>query len=288
LITVYGNDGSRLPVAYNGYSLNVMSGVEDRPAGTRLIAAAHANAIDYISENREWTNGMEVYGITRTSRVIQLAGYIHGVSKGDLKDREEVLCNAFDPGAIAWENDDPFLLPLTFSVPTADTATFPTGYIPSKYLAVPIRMPEPIDADASGLSARFAIPMLLRDPRRYHATVLSRAGDGTLANTLADYRSYATITFTMSAAGHASFTAANTATRQGALSLVLDLSGRSAAQAITVDFDRRRVLVNGTVTQAIFKSGDWWEVEPGTNTLAFTNTTGVGTITTSTYPAFSY
>jgi len=281
MLFTHTSAGVLVPYVYNGYTLNSVTGVESGETGTRLWAINPRGAFDYISESLQWRDGMEVYQLTEVSKIIVFAGAIHGATKAAVGDTIKALANAFDPSNIAWNNDDMFL-PLTFT-------TVETTPVASKFLMVPIERPEPLLANTGlGYGARFSIPMLARDPRRYAQTAISRTGAGALTNSVGNYRSWPTITFTMSGAGNASFTVGNTGTRQGAKSIIFDLSGRVNTQAITLDFDRTRVLVDGVETQAIFKSGDWFSIEPGTNTLTFANTTNAGTITTTTNPAFSY
>lgn len=287
MISLYSDTG-RLSLAYNGYTLNSMSAVEGEPGmqGTEVKAIAYTSPADFISEKLQWRDGIAVHAVTRSSRMIQMNGFIRGTTRADLKDRILEFSHAFDPGWIAYANDDPFL-PLTFDVPTADTSNFPTGLAASKVFVLPTETPMPVETHPQSRDARFRLTLLQADPRRYLQTAVTHTS-GTLSNPAADTTSWPTISFTMSGAGHASFTTTHGPGYQGTRALVLDLSGRSAGQVITVDFANRQVLVNGTPTAGIFVSGDWWEIEPGTNLISYTNTTGVGTRTLTTYPAFSF
>jgi hypothetical protein len=295
VIHIFGSDGGLLPLVYDqlgiNYTLNVMSaepGDAAGMAGTRITAAAPSSAIDYISDKFQWRDGMEVYGITKVSKIWVLNGFVHGTSPADLADRVKALAHAFDPGYIAWRYpEDPFR-DLVFSVPTTDLTNHPTGYVESTYLLFPLEGPEPIVANAGlGLARRFSITLLARDPRRY-LVAQTLANAGTFANSEADYPTQNhTITFTMSGAGNAAFTVTNTATMHTS-NLVFDLSGLVNNDVVTIDFDRQRVLVDGVETQGIYVSGVWFQIEPGNNVIAYTNATNTGTKTLSARAAFGF
>ena len=284
---LHDSDGTKLSMAYNGLTLNSISAVETVKTGIEVTAVSQSSAADFISEKLQWRDGIDVSGVTKASRVIVMNGWARGSSNADLNDRILALATAFDPGLIKFANTDPFL-PLTFSVPTTDTTNFPTGLAESKVFAMPTEVPIPTAAKSgNGLSARFRITLLAKDPRRYLQTATTLSNAGTLTVAAGAYPTYPTLTFTMSGAGNAAFTIGNVSTSQGTKSLVLDLSGRSNGQAITVDFARRQVQVNGTDTAGIFVSGTWFLVEYGSNVVTYSNTTNVGTRTLTVYPGFS-
>jgi hypothetical protein len=293
MIPIYDTDGSRLEMTYNTHStINSVSSVESVKSGIEITRIAQASAADFTSEKLQWRDGLDVSGVTKASRLIVMRGYIWGTSAANIADRIATFSGAFDPGRIAFLHpDDPFR-PLDFSVPTEDTTNFPTGLAASRVYVMPTEMPVPdITKSGRGLSARFDLTLLAKDPRRYLQTATTSVdGPGDASGSITDigtYPSYPTLTFSMSGAGSASFSVQNVSTEQGTKSLVLDLSGRSNGQAITVDFANRQVLVNGTATAGIFKSGDWFQIEYGTNTLTYANLTATGTKTMTVYPAFS-
>lgn len=287
MIPLFYVDGTRIPFTYNGLTFNNPTNIEDAKTGIEVHSVAQSAPADYISDKLQWRDGSEVYGVTKASRVIVMTGAVYGASIAVVADYVRALCSAFDPGRVAFNNDDPFL-PLTYALPTADTTTYPSGTIALKVFVMPTEVPLTTTAQAGlGMSNRFRVTLIAKDPRSYLQTPVTRTDAGVLTYPTA-YPSYPTITFSMSGAGATNWTVTNTSSRQGTKSLVLDLSGRSAGQAITVDFANQRVLVNGTHTQGIYVSGDWWQVEYGTNTLVYANLTGMGTARTITaYPAFS-
>lgn len=295
MISIFDSQGNRLPLVYDpsgaNHTLNSVTQVhaEDGMQGTEVRAIASSSAIDYVSEKLQWRDGIDVTGVTRSSRVIRINGVVHGTTRGDLMDRLEALANAYDPGRLAWLHSatGPFV-PLRFSVPTTDIQ-FVTGLADSYVLAMPVEVPTAVIANPQARTARFALTLLCKDPRRYlwnEGSVTGSTGAGTLSNR-GDYRTWPTVSFSMTGAGSATFTATCVGPVKGSRSLVLDLSGRSNGQAIVVDFDRRQVSVDGVDTPGIFVSGDWWDVEPGSNSVSFSNRTNVGPITTAFHPAYS-
>ena len=288
MLFIFQADGTtRIAVAYNGLSINTLTTIETDPTGYPLDAVGFQTGYDYISENFQWMDGIELYGMHAVSRILDLRGRALAATQAAYADAVKTLADAFDPSKIMFKNPtDPFL-PLTFSVPTADTATYPTGYATSKYLALPIRMPEPPTAYDSTTGQPFRISMLLQQPKRFLQTAQTQAGSATVANSKADTTSWPVLTITMAGAGSATYTAQNTATTQGAKSIVLNLSGAVNTDVYVVDFFHRKITKNGVVTPSVFVSGSYWMMEPGNNVILYSNTTNATSSLTH-YPAFSF
>lgn len=284
MITIF-SDAARLPISYNGYALNSVSAVESGAQGTEVWGIAYSSPIDSITEKLQWDDGIQVEGVTRSSRLIQMSGVIRGSSRADLNDRIRAFSHAFDPGWVAFvarnAGTDPFL-PLTFDVPGT------SGTVPSKVMVLPTETPMPSTTSPQSRDARFRLTLLAKEPRRLAQAPVSLTNAGTLSNPAADTWSRPTLTFTMAGAGNPAFTISCTATVQGSKSLVLDLSGRSNGQAVTVDFASRRVLVDGTPTAGIYVSGDWFVIEPGDNVVSYSNVGNSGTKVMTAYPAWSF
>ena len=278
-------DPTRLAIAFNGLTLNNPS---DDPQNTYEVnTSAPLTNLDYVSELNQGRDGMEIYAFRKVNKIETLQGFIRAGSLEALADKIVALGKAFDPALIGHDHAaDPFTNKLTFSVPTTDTTTFPSGLVSSFYYALPMRVPEPIINFATGLTAAFDITMIMRDPRRYYATQGSKSGGGSISNTIGNYPSPATLTITMAGAGSATYKAQNTTTVHGAQALTLDLSGLSASDVVVVNMDRKTITINGTSDMSPYVSGDYWHIDPGTNTIAYTNGTNATSVVTY-YPAFS-
>jgi len=280
-------DATRLAITFNGLTLNspndTLSG-SSGPDTYEINTVAGQTAFDYLSEVNQQRDGLEVYPFRKVSRIETLKGVIRAPTQVKLHDKIKALANAFDPAKIAHDNDptganpNDMFLPLDFSVPTADTANYATGLVPSRYYALPFRIPDPIIDYASGLSAYFDLIMLIRDPRRYWQTLTTQAGADTVDNSLADYWSWPTLTITMAGAGSATYSITNTTTLHGALALTLNLSSCQNNDVVTVDFERRliRRTRSGTTSDfsSAYVSGDYFHIDSvASNAIAYANAT---------------
>ena len=292
MIGIYDDDGStRLAIAYNGVALNTLTlssaGANDEKYGTVTEVVGMRTAMDYLSEPNQWTDGLELYGMRKTSRIVVLKGFTYGRDVSELYDNIKALASASDPSKIAFQNPTAYFLDLTFSTPTRDTSNYVTGLAASKYTGIPIRMIEPqMSVVGDGLSAAWELNLLLREPKRFLQTATTVSGAATSNNSKADDRSWPTLTFTLSGAGSSTFTVANSATYQGSVSLVLNLSGYSSG-SWTVDFRDRIIRQDGVIRPDVYVSGTWWEIEPGNNVISYSNTTNTASRVITYYPSFS-
>lgn len=286
MIGRFDSSGNRLAITYNSLTLNSPTDTREPTPQTYLVeTVASQSAIDFILENKQQADGSEVYGPHKISRIISLQGRILAPSEAVLFDMIEDMATACDPALVAFKNPSDFFLALDYSTPTNDLTNYPTGLMACRYYAWPMKMPEPVMSSvAQGFGALFDLTFLMKDPRRYLQSSSSTTGTS-IDNSLADYPSYPTLSFTMTGAGSATFSVRNAATTNDT-TLTLDLSGRSNNDAVVVDFANRRITVNGSVNMGLYVSGDYFLIEPGTNTLTYTNTTNTGTRTMSWRKAF--
>lgn len=282
MIALFDADGNRLAVTYNGLTLNSPS---DDPDSTYELNTAGSNTqMTMISDDNPVGDGSEMYEARKISRLIRLDGVVRAQSLPELYDREKALAAAFDPAKISHENPGTDFLALDFSVPTESDA-YPTGLVPSRYYARPRYAVELLDSSYTGFAKLFSIQMLMKDPRRYLQSESSAVGSTTADNTKADYRSYPTVTIAATGAGSSTFSIARACTGFTTKTLTLNLSGLSSGNTVTVDMGSMRIKKNGTDAQSLFVSGDYWEMEPGSNTITVTNGTNV-TVTTTWRSAF--
>lgn len=279
--------GARLAVTYNGLTLNNPSDTlvgASGPDTYELNTAVGSTSLDYLSEVNQQRDGLEVYPFRKVSRIETVRGVVRAPSQAKLHDKIKALANAFDPAKIAHDNDptganpNNMFLAFDFSVPTLDTANYATGLVPSRYYALPFRIPDPVIDNSTGFAAFFDLIMLMRDPRRYWQTLTTQAGAATIDNSLADYMSWPTLAITMTGAGSATYSVTNTTTLHGALALVLDLSNCLNGDVVTVDFERSKITRtrSGVVTDrpSYYVSGDYFHMDPvASNAIAYANTT---------------
>lgn len=284
MIGIFAADGiTRNAVAYNGVSLNTLTnsaaGAKSTRSGYTVEVVAPRTAMDYVSEPNQWENMMELYGLRKNSRILVVRGFIYSTTQADLYDKVKALAAATDPSRIVFQNpSDPFLA-LTFTTPSAG------GDVASQYNVLPIRMVEPTLASVGdGRAVPYEIDFLMREPKRFTQATTTVTG-ATTTTSAGDDTSWPTVTFTLSGAGSASFTITNTATYQGAKSLVLDLSAETTGNWV-IDFKNKTITRSGTSRYAVYKSGDWFQIEPGLNTISYTNTTNTASRVLTYRPAW--
>lgn len=281
MIALFDADGNRLKVTYNGLTLN---SPDDDPDSTYELNTVGSNTqMTMISDDNPTGDGSEMYEARKISRLIRLDGVVRAQSLPELYDREKALAAAFDPAKISHENPGADFLALDFSVPTESDA-YPTGIVLSRYYARPRGPVELLDSTYTGYSKLFSIAFLLKDPRRYLQSQSSLVGSGTADNAKADYRSAPTVSIAATGAGSATFSIARAHTL-GTKTLTLNLSSLVNTDAVTVDMETLSIKKNGVAAQSLYVSGDYWDMEPGSNTITVTNGTNV-TVTTTWRSAF--
>jgi hypothetical protein len=274
MIPIFDDSGNRLLHTYNGLSVNNPS---DNASAPKTIFEVNTvtplTELDSVSDPHQTRDGMESYDVRKISRVFRIDGTIRAASIAQLFDKMKLLAKTFDPAAVSHKNPSTQgYLAYDFSVPTTDTANYPSGFVPSRYYLRARRVPEPVISDRTGLGAFFSLDLVAADPRRYSQSTTTVSAVGAVDNTLGDYRSWPTLTINMSGAGSATASYTNT-TSLGAKTLTLDLSGCVNTDVVVVTMETKTITKNGTSTPSLYVSGDFWEIEPESQTLSRANTT---------------
>jgi hypothetical protein len=122
-------------------------------------------------EKRAEADGMDVGNPFLGGRRIRISGTAYGKTRGLLYDNLLNLRAALSPILAAREiPGDKGYLPLYFSIPTADTANFPTGVKDLRALAMPKSFRAPLNrdrhggADTDALALNWTAIMVMRDP----------------------------------------------------------------------------------------------------------------------------
>jgi hypothetical protein len=279
VLALFDNTGARIAHTYNGLTLNSITAAGASgagPYGYQLDNAVPLTQLDSISDPHQTRDGMESYDVRKVARIFRVEGIIRARTLAELFDKQKALVAAFDPAKVAHNNPSTYgYLAYDFSVPTEDTANYATGLVPSRYYLRARSLPEPVVSSYTAMTARFGLELVARDPRRYLQSTSSIAAAGSLNNSLADYRSWPTLTLNMSGAGSATAAITNT-TSLGAKTLTLNLSGCVNTDVVIVDMESRTITKNGVSTPSLYVSGDWFEIEPATQTIATANFTNVG------------
>lgn len=279
MIGIFSADTTRLAVTYNGLTLNNPADAAD--STYEINAVATRPLYDTIEDPSPSGDGAEVYDARKVKLLLAIDGTIRAQSYADLYDRIKRLMATFDPAKVSHENaSTQGFLPLDFSVPTADTTTYPSGLVPSRYYARSASLYVPTDSEYQGLSTFFRLDLECSDPRRYLQTTSSQTGAGTIDNSKADYRSFPTITITAAGAGSATYAIQNV-TAYATKSLTLNLSGLVNTDVVVVDMAAQTITKNGVATPSLYVSGSWWAIEPtNSNVITITNPTNMTTVIT--------
>lgn len=281
MIGLFKDDGTRLALTYNGLTHNDPS---DDPDDTFAIDSVSTIVpVDGPNEARPADDGAEVYTIRKQMIILRIDGTIRATSLAALYDKKRQLAAAWDPAKAAHEDstNETGVLPLDFSVPTADTATWATGLVPSRYYARARQTPVPVDSLLTGFACFFSLDVMVPDPRRYHQTEQSQSGAATV-DQIGDYRTLPTLTITMAGAGSATYAVTNDPDLAGIASstLTLDLSGCVNTDVVVVDMASKTITKNGTEDPTIYVSGDYFALEPGDNAISYANTTNATSVLT--------
>ena len=274
MIGLFDDAGARLPITYNGVTLN--SPTDNENDIIEVAEAVGGTTYDAVTDPRQLIDGMEAYPARKIARSIVIRGTVRAPTIARLYDRMEALAVAFDPALASLNNASTYgFLAFDFSVPTLDLTNYPSGLIPSRYYIRTLKPIDPPDSRYIGTSQHYEMTLLCRDPRRYLQSTSSLADAGTAANTKADYISWPTVTITMSGAGSATYQVTNSTLGK---SVYLDLSGRTGGDVVAVDMELKKVTINGTENNGIVgASTQWWWIKPGNNTIAITNGTNAST-----------
>jgi hypothetical protein len=211
----------------------------------------------------------------------------------DLEDHTRALLAAFDPRLCY--RDSPStngVYALDYYARTKDTTNYATGWIPLRMYVRPEGAVEcPITVDDQ-FSRPFGITVVAFDPRVYEQSEITSshtpaATTKDLIN-LGDAPSPLKATITMAGAGASNFTI----TRSG-VSFILDLSGCSAADVVTVVMEEcapygMRKITKGAVEAAALRTSapsTYLDVPKGTTSFAIANHTNVTTCVLAFRPA---
>jgi hypothetical protein len=272
VIGLYTDAGARLAVTMpNGLVLNNPS---DEPNDTfELNAVITAAQFDTSIDSDPTDDGAIVSPAKRVLYVVRLDGTVRAPTLAKLYDKKQLLAASFDPSLASrtYPSTDGFSA-MTFSVPTTDTTEYATGLVSSIYYVRSRKEVVPIDSMYQGTAAFFSAELLLRDPRRYYGTAdtLGSVASGTADNE-GDAPTWPILTLTMAGPGNVAFTMERVAPLNGTKQLVLDLTGLSASDSVVVTFERGRITVNGSDAPERYVSGDFFDLDPGENTITYTN-----------------
>jgi hypothetical protein len=141
-------------------------------------------------EKRSQGDGYDSSRVYLGTRKLSIRGTIYSLSIAELHDKMRTIRALFTPTLCY--NEDPTVngyLPLTFDIPTSDTGTWATGYIPVKLLVRPMDQPGGMfpremafGKATGGFSTVYEVMLEAVDPRIYLQTTTDIAATTTTAS----------------------------------------------------------------------------------------------------------
>ena len=123
----------------------------------------------------------------------------------------------------------------------------------------------------AGLARSSRISLKVQDPRKYLQAQTTLAGAGTATNA-GTYPTPVVITGTATGATSTSLQITNSTTGK----TIYITTALANNDVIVIDTRKHSIKKNGTETRSLIGAGtDWWSLNPGANTIAFTNTTNI-------------
>ena len=260
--------------ALGGYSVNDVRWVDVEGWGYR--------------EKRSLGDGYDTSRVYLGMRTLILRGTIYGQNKAELHDRVRTIRALFTP-TLAYAEDDSVdgYLPMTFDIPTEDTGTWATGYIPVKIGVRPVDQPgflfvreQAYGRDTKGYSMPYEVRLEARDPRVYAQSTTDIActatsGSGSATNN-GDYP--APLNAILAKGSGATGASTITLTGFGTV-MTVTIPASSNDRQVNVDSERKVVTLvdNGVETLRMdlieFAAGYTWPlVQPGANNYDWTGT----------------
>lgn len=168
-------------ILYRGYYLN-LSTIADAPLPDGIGQGLSGCVVDdfdpddvdvvQFMEKRAEADGMDVGNPFLGGRRIRMAGTVYGKTRALAYDEQLALRAAMNPVLAQREiPDDHGFLPLYFSIPTNDTANFPSGARELRAMVMPKAFHCPTNRDEHGgvdsdqLSFNWSAVLVMRDPQ---------------------------------------------------------------------------------------------------------------------------
>lgn len=280
-------------VTYRGLDINALATLSPGdPLDGYVLNECRMPPVDGVGyrEKRSLGDGFDFGRVYLGRRQFMLRGTIYAPSEAVLHDRIRIIRALFTPTlAYAQDPANYGFLPIAFTLPTADTANFPSGLLPLRAFVRPEEMPGAMfdrdmafGDDVRGYSMPYEAMLEARDPRFYAQTstevaVTATSGSGSTTNK-GDYP--APLQMSVILSGATSGPRTITLTGFGSVMTVTVPSG-GTTRTVRID----GVLKIATLTQngvetlrmdlVSFAAGYTWpKVVPGPNAYDWTSTGG--------------
>lgn len=298
--------GTNNPDTKNAFVFNsvlTLNNPADDPDETyEVVAVAVADQFSLLTEPLPQQDGQQIYIPRKTRKLIHMDGIIHSKTLAGLLDKAMALNYYLDPVNAFWSDtasdmgNNKGFLPLTFSVPTADTTNYPTGLISTVAYVRSVQRPVQIGSKLQGYNTRFQIVFEMIDPRFYWATQSSVSlndGSSTSHTSQTKYPTYPILSATLSSAPQVIQINRTSPNDENGVDMnvridptaTLDGSAAVSGDVVTFNMQTGRAYLNGTLREDFAVPGymSYWPVLPGDNTFFFDAGTATFSARTLTY-----
>lgn len=317
MISLFDDDGARLPILWHGIDYNGLTDTEwgtidlGETAGLFTSIVAFSTPFTFVSETEpdivKTGGGVELYNLRNASRVLDIRARLLARTLSERDAWIEEIQSDFAPLKMAWNYSSTWppqgttgrpdfldTLPLQFtrmndgSHNAGIATTWPTGKVELEYHVVPLELPDPIIAEVQqGFAADLTLRFLILDGgRAYGRTETTLSGDGDITPAWGPAPNYPEFSFTSGGSSSATLTITSSGIAgYSPAPLVIDASGLSNNDAVVINCRDRLITVNGAATghSAYLVSGGWpiFGGYGDTNTVVWTNDISTSVKTTT-------
>lgn len=220
-------------------------------------------------EDKPTEVGMIDYGSKTGKGALELPLTLYAVSINYMNEMIETLKEAFNPDLLEADS-------------TYGSATIYNGYHPLDWTEVvgatsrafrvyakAEEVPQVAGDSLSGRIRKAKVRLKIQDPRKYLQTASTLSGAGTAANA-GTFDTPVTITITASGTTSTSLQITNSTTSKS----IYVTTALTVGQVLVINTSNHSCKLDGTEKRSMLSSStDWWNLNPGNNTLAISNGT---------------
>lgn len=277
------NPDTKNPFVFN--SLLTLNNPADSPDETyEVVTVGIADQYNMQTEPLPQSDGLQMYIPRKVRKMINIDGIIHAKTVGKLVYMGMQMNYFFDPVNAFWADtaatvaENKGFLPLTFSVPTSDTANYGDGLIEMVAYVRSTQRPVQIGSKLQGYNARFNLLLEMIDPRFYYVTpdvvTLNDASD-TNHTSVTEYPTYPTLSVTLSSAPDTIYINRKSPNDENGSDMnvridptkTLDGPAAVSGDVVSLDMATGKAYLNGTLREDFVVAGfmNYWPVLPGAN-----------------------
>lgn len=295
------NADTKNPFVFN--SLLTLNNPSDDPSETyEVVTVAIADQFNMQTEPLPQSDGLQMYIPRKVRKLIHIDGIIHAKTLGKLVYMGMQMNYLFDPVNAFWADtaatvaENKGFLPMTFSVPTSDTANYADGLIEMVAYVRSTQRPVQIGSKLQGYNTRFALVLEMIDPRFYYVTadvVSLNDGSDTNHTSVTEYPTFPTLSVTLSSAADTIYINRKSPNDENGSDMnvridptaTLDGAAAQSGDVVSLDMATGKAYLNGTLREDFVVAGfmNYWPVLPGANVFRLESNASSFSAATLTY-----